>query len=814
MTVARRTPEELREAELLYREEYRRKIRRERMARLAMVREVSETTEAAESEQKPDDALELRRRRTAEILEAGAQVYETAPENDTEETQSTGAEVLTSASDLTGESDREVESLSENASEVADGGESFVTLDTAAAENDRDGQTESDVSEDVVNGHRDAEETADAAEIADDARDEVIDADIQSISEGEAQTSEEVRYTISVDSGMSAHSISVSGMQFGTPEGIWIVRENPSRIEEEKPAPAEPVRARLKHSPGEIYSADFGLTDDEISALDTPIDNGIGNIDIYDFEFDGEDIDYPVDATEDIPYIAPNVDDGGYIPGAVILGYDDFEYDGGIGGTGDTTFGADDASMGEEYSRALRYDNGRRGDSEPVGDLRYIDPVLPYDGKDVDEVSGGYHPENPAMLEEEEMLAFLGYTRPNSIGEYYDGNNDGYVVGYDLPGEERGADVGVHIGYTADNGDMVVYTDITGGEERTNALTEEEERERDMAAFIDADRRSEQRRRARRGLPKRDFPTEPTLDIASLGFNRGELKRKKRVETENDEDMFAARHLYEMTVLGNERQRLILTIGDEDKRVRREIRRISKMIKKGRKTYPRVKKFERADNKRYYSLVMTDIAKLKTSEARDAAGLVLLRDRVISLLSERDKINLRLSELYLGCDKGRRGGTEKRAKVLRRARLGEWKMQSALYKKVRRMHADYDYRQRVEEIMNEQVRLMGEIKLCEFMLEDEKVRGEVRRQVKRRREEAISRHKKNRRAVIRIRGKVEEAEGERKKEQLGVIFAWVALGVIAALVGLCIWQWDAIFGFLLENIPGFADAFGGGGDLP
>ncbi len=470
-------------------------------------------------------------------------------------------------------------------------------------------------------------------------------------------------------------------------------------------------------------------------------------------------------------------------------------------------------SMGGRVPADVATGSGVRMDGQPIH--------IPYDGRVVDdpEVTGREPIIDPTMLEEDEMLAFArrygGVTteEPTGVGTGVD-----FVGGYDMPGEERGADItDTYAPYVAPPvHDGVEDPTALDREAVTDRASERREMERDMTEFIRSNRRAEQRRREREAGAKRE-PTgvEPVIGDGSLIFDKKKLTRRIKQYSAHDIDLIDARIVSRISELEARREATNMTFSEQDRAKRRDRRKLLHDIKVYTKRLTRAKKFEKCDNDRYYAIVMTDLARAKLPKGASAERLIALRERAIDLLERRDELNTRLRELYRGTT-GRGGGIAAREAASRKGRIVEYKKQRRLDKKLRTMKVAYDYRKRLEELMDDVVQGMGEIKLYEFILRRERPRGRAKREAKDKLKDAIRTYKRNKREIERISKKAFRRAKDDKRRKRGELAGWIALLILASVIGVCVWQWNTIWEFIISNVPILGEIFGnaGGGETP
>ena len=143
-------------------------------------------------------------------------------------------------------------------------------------------------------------------------------------------------------------------------------------------------------------------------------------------------------------------------------------------------------------------------------------------------------------------------------------------------------------------------------------------------------------------------------------------------------------------------------------------------------------RLERQDNERYYSLVKSDLDKLKLPRRTDKAEIKKMREELIELLNRRDELNLALSELYTGRTKGKKSRShEVNAETKEyKAKVKEFKLQRRLAKQMDRMSVSSDNRRKIYQLMDECVELKGRRSELEYRLRKEKLKGKAKREAR------------------------------------------------------------------------------------
>ena len=230
-----------------------------------------------------------------------------------------------------------------------------------------------------------------------------------------------------------------------------------------------------------------------------------------------------------------------------------------------------------------------------------------------------------------------------------------------------------------------------------------------------------------------------------------------------------------------------------------ELRDNKRDLKIARKRAPRAVSLEKADNRRYYSFVMTDLSTVRFGGAMDMALLGELREKLINLLVKRDEINERLTELYLGS--ARNGNAAERDKAERIARDKEHRTQSKLARKISITKVSNKYREKLYELMDEQVELAGAIARSRYILANERPSGRARKDALTTLEKSKKTFKKNKSTIRKIGKRALSEAKERRIKNGRFVLALMLILVIGAAAGVLIWKWQAVLNIVLSFFP-------------
>lgn len=285
-------------------------------------------------------------------------------------------------------------------------------------------------------------------------------------------------------------------------------------------------------------------------------------------------------------------------------------------------------------------------------------------------------------------------------------------------------------------------------------------------------------------------------------FDKKALKKEEKVQCDRDIAFIEARINSHLDKLEHEKDASELTFTENTKADRRESAKREHEIKDTKKKLRDAVYFERQDNKRYYSFVMMDLIHERLPKDADLKLLVSLREKLISLLHQRDTVNKRLTELYLGQDGGKKSASRERDKAARSAMRAEFNRQKKLNNKIKSAHLEKSFADMLRELMDEQVRLAGELAECRHILRRERPKGQAAKDVKAREKRADADYKKNKREIDRISKKAFRKASVRKHKSNSAVLGWIGLLAIA-IIGVVVWlNWDALLQYIGEILPG------------
>lgn len=193
---------------------------------------------------------------------------------------------------------------------------------------------------------------------------------------------------------------------------------------------------------------------------------------------------------------------------------------------------------------------------------------------------------------------------------------------------------------------------------------------------------------------------------------------------------------------------------------------------------------------------------LPTAEARRVISLsvdrersVTLMDKLVKLCRHRDAVNKRLCDLYRESERGKHRGSEGRARAKASGMKKAYKKQYRIAKAIHRERVNSQDRERLCRMMDEQVRLCGEIKAIEYSLNKEKKFGGCAARLRRRRRELLLESGRLKKEISRLELSGVRGARARRNSHTGMLIGWSAFLILAVLgfVGYLfrepIWEW-------------------------
>ena len=300
-----------------------------------------------------------------------------------------------------------------------------------------------------------------------------------------------------------------------------------------------------------------------------------------------------------------------------------------------------------------------------------------------------------------------------------------------------------------------------------------------------------------------------TLEAKSV-FDKKSLLKNKARQVKNDLLLIEHRIYNDIRCLEMDTRTgaISFTAKIEDEKTRRARGRKKTALANTRKRLKEAKRFETADNKRYYHLTLTDVSEVKLPKSTDREEVRDTRDQLLSLLKRRDELNLKLIELYSLSEGGKGNAAEGRFKAVLKAKKTAYKKQIPSYRKYERAKLSHDDKKKLYPLLDERTELYGELARVNYSLKKEKAKGLARKELRRERTRITRKLNENKQAILHYERKaLRRAETTNEKSRNSVL-AWVALGVMVVGAILAVVFWDQLQPWLVGTVlPWLGDAF-------
>lgn len=444
-------------------------------------------------------------------------------------------------------------------------------------------------------------------------------------------------------------------------------------------------------------------------------------------------------------------------------------------------------------------------DTAIINEIAYTDSDSTMRGSGVvfdmsEDIGKPYIPDTNVLndgTEEDELLSFLKYTESRNR---------------ELANGKVGSPLDMHNTHTTRDTTADGYSEAdANGKSRMSekderehknagAAAERREIEADMERFLRED--AEYKKNLGNKNQTGTIPDQPTVHP----FDRNALKKEEKVQCERDIAFIEARINSRLDMLLLERDSAELTFTEDTKADRRETSKRDREINDTKIKLRDAVYLERQDNTRYYSFVLMDLLHENLPKNANLKLLVSLREKLISLLYQRDTVNKRLTELYLGEEGGKKSANRERDKARRNAMRAEFNKHKNLNNRIKNSHLEKTFAGMLRELMDKQVLLAGELAECRHILRRERPTGQAAKDVKERERRADAEYKKNVREIDRISKKAFKDASIRKHKSNSAVLGWIALLAIA-IVGVVVWlNWESLgqyIGQLISDVlPG------------
>lgn len=284
----------------------------------------------------------------------------------------------------------------------------------------------------------------------------------------------------------------------------------------------------------------------------------------------------------------------------------------------------------------------------------------------------------------------------------------------------------------------------------------------------------------------------------------GKARKKKRTFSDNDAvdlclpvdsidrsvKLVESRLLYEIESMKTERRMLGYTFSldllKKDQTAHKMRRQINERISK----LSRALENERDSSTRYYSAALDRYEGNAGKRGKNAALIESLLGRLDYALKEREQIEERLMRLYvMDADEAE---PTKEAKVAARAAKASYRSQLKTARRVARMHAPDELKEKIFTLMNERTTMLATIEKNEYLLRKKRYTGADKRDVKRQNREmrrAIRHKEADVRFFIKKAEKHDTAHGDGIRQIGWLVVTLIFAGAIGGLYLLGKYYW-------------------------
>ncbi|MBQ9070099.1 MAG: hypothetical protein IJY23_01950, partial [Clostridia bacterium] len=160
------------------------------------------------------------------------------------------------------------------------------------------------------------------------------------------------------------------------------------------------------------------------------------------------------------------------------------------------------------------------------------------------------------------------------------------------------------------------------------------------------------------------------------------------------------------------------TFGEETLKSEKKHIAESKKLRKMKKHTRRFIRFTKKNNERYFALANLNVENIKVRSDVKRDRLEVLKNRILSLLIERDEVNMRLLTLYAdenaNPEKKRKTQRDRIDKIKRKASRREYRKQRFLYKEAASFRVPLAQKDRIYEVMNRKIELRAYLAECKY----------------------------------------------------------------------------------------------------
>lgn len=214
------------------------------------------------------------------------------------------------------------------------------------------------------------------------------------------------------------------------------------------------------------------------------------------------------------------------------------------------------------------------------------------------------------------------------------------------------------------------------------------------------------------------------------------------------------------------------------------------------------KKYEDADNDRYYSLVNMDLDTVKLPRKANREELKACRDRLVELLRRRDELNIKLIELYSGATRGAKGVAQGRFDAELTAKRKAYKQQMKLARILEGSGVGLDAKKRLYEMMDRHTEIAGAIASIDYSLKKEKPKGRARKELLKQRRELVRERKANLNNIEKLKIKTLKMAKKRERARKSTLVGCVVLLAVIIIAAVVYFSWDYLYPLIMQFISG------------
>ena len=305
--------------------------------------------------------------------------------------------------------------------------------------------------------------------------------------------------------------------------------------------------------------------------------------------------------------------------------------------------------------------------------------------------------------------------------------------------------------------------------------------------------------------PKKEKLEEPKEDKKpKVFFDKKSIEKNKQRQIKNDQLLIEHRIYDEIRRLEMDTHSGYYSFtakieGEKEKRARGK--KVNE-LEEAKKRLVAAQKYEAKDNERYYHLITTNIDTARLPKNADREELKKTREELLALLKQRDEINIKLIELYSISVGGKGKGAEGRFKAIIAAKRKMYKQQIPTFRKYENARVSKEDKAKLCALLDERTELSGELARVNYMLKNEKAKGEAKRELKREKSRIARKLDENKSAIIHYEKKALKRADIETEVNNSAIAAWIVLGVILALAVVGFIFWDQIFAWFMGLIGG------------